>query len=277
MLTAYFDTNVYDRIDKGHVPVPEVLALRDALSQGRLIAHLSVSDIEELLGDWETKRQLAVKRLRVAGELVGFAHVLKAPPDLLEESIRAYAAGIPEPSPILPRKERRFIAAALGRIVGGSRSLAPHLSEMVAHVRRLKRTFLHSMRERGTELAKRIVASEAAGTFEEFWATDAVHFAAAFADRHDLTRACETRGLHGLLDMRAVKLAAGGGMSLVFALAAEGRQAQASDVYDLWHAIMASAADVFVTYDERLLKLLARVPIERLRVVGSVAALLDDL
>jgi ABC-type transport system involved in cytochrome c biogenesis ATPase subunit len=92
---------------------------------------------------------------------------------------------------------------------------------MVARVGRLKGTFLHSMRERGTEVARRMVASDGAKTFEECWATEALHFVAAFTDRHQLTHACETRGLTGLLDVRAVKLAVGGGMSLVFGLAAE--------------------------------------------------------
>jgi len=53
--------------------------------------------------------------------------------------------------------------------------------------------------------------------------------------------------------------------------------ARAKAGYDLWHTIQASVADVFVTRDERLVGLLARVPIEGFRVFTTVRQLLADL
>jgi len=43
MLRVYFDTNVYDRIEKGEVAVTDLATLRSALSHGKLIANLSIA------------------------------------------------------------------------------------------------------------------------------------------------------------------------------------------------------------------------------------------
>ena len=56
MLSAYFDTNVYDQIDKGRIPSAELDVLRSALKDGRLIGYLGIPVIVELLGQWETDR-----------------------------------------------------------------------------------------------------------------------------------------------------------------------------------------------------------------------------
>jgi hypothetical protein len=57
MLCVYFDTNVYDHIDKGYIAGQEVDALRMALGRGDVTAHLSIADVEELLGQWEQEEQ----------------------------------------------------------------------------------------------------------------------------------------------------------------------------------------------------------------------------
>ncbi len=61
-------------------------------------------------------------------------------------------------------------------------------------------------------------------------------------------------------------------MELIVGLMAVRRLAK----LDLCHALLASAADVFVTGDERLASLLARVPLDSFRVVVSLDALLAD-
>jgi len=49
------------------------------------------------------------------------------------------------------------------------------------------------------------------------------------------------------------------------------------DRYDLWHAVRASVADVFVTLDQRLADHAACVPVEGFRVVTSLRDLVDLL
>jgi hypothetical protein len=50
MLSAYFDTTVYSHIEKGWIAKDVVDVLREALLTGKLSAYLSVTNIEELLG-----------------------------------------------------------------------------------------------------------------------------------------------------------------------------------------------------------------------------------
>jgi len=56
----------------------------------------------------------------------------------------------------------------------------------------------------------------------------------------------------------------------------ETRQTNCGDVYDLWHALLASAADVFLTGDGNLVDNLGRLRIDGSRVVTSLRALLQD-
>jgi hypothetical protein len=98
MPRAYFDTNVYDHIDKAYVASADVDALRIASKGGELIARLSIADVEELLGQWETNRGAAVRKLQIARDIVGFQEILKQPCDLLKDAFKAYAAGELPPS-----------------------------------------------------------------------------------------------------------------------------------------------------------------------------------
>jgi hypothetical protein len=86
MPRVYFDINVYDRIDKGCVSPSDVDALRLALRRGNLTANVSIVDIEELLGEWETNRPAAVSKLKTARELIGFDEILNQPSSLLTRS-----------------------------------------------------------------------------------------------------------------------------------------------------------------------------------------------
>jgi hypothetical protein len=64
-------------------------------------------------------------------------------------------------------------------------------------------------------------------------------------------------------------------MSLVHAQICDDRAPDFGDGYDLWHTILASTADVFVTREQRLHDHVARVPgVSGFRVVKSLAAAL---
>src|SRR6266481_3568880 len=105
MLSVYFDTTIYSHIERGWVDQKVVDALRDALLTARLTARFSVTNIEELLGQWKTERPAALRKLCLARDLVGFEKLLKPPNVLLEEAIRAYASETSPPSPFLPEDQ----------------------------------------------------------------------------------------------------------------------------------------------------------------------------
>jgi hypothetical protein len=132
VLRTYVDTCVYDRVDKGKVPAEEIRALQTALALREVGAHLSLADVEGLLGQWETDRPAAVRKLRLARDLVGFKGLLKPPASLLTEAIQAYAVGAPLPSPTLPRDHRRYLAACPEKVADGSTAFNSVVSEIVA-------------------------------------------------------------------------------------------------------------------------------------------------
>jgi len=77
-MLVYVDANLYDHIEKGgrmppehRVPVEHCAAFRDARLSGHLSAYLSLTDVEELLGDWDRpeRRPAAVRGLRHARDL----------------------------------------------------------------------------------------------------------------------------------------------------------------------------------------------------------------
>ena len=68
MPRAYFNTTVYDHIAKGAIPAKDVDALRALVARREIMAHPSVADVDELLGQWETEPAEAVRRLQIATE-----------------------------------------------------------------------------------------------------------------------------------------------------------------------------------------------------------------
>lgn len=283
MVRTYLDASTYGHIASGGIPPGDVTAFRDAVARGDVVALPSIVDVEELLGPWEANRQAAIRRLRLARDLVGgFEGMLKEPADLLADAIRAYAAGVAAPAPTLPRRLRRFLASELDRIVDGNSGLDNEVSEIIAAVRAQKEGFHRSMmaalERTRADLRQRSYSrgERQALTFEVYWTEAAASWAEAFADRVGVGDACRARGLDGLLDVRAVRIGVGAALSLVFSQVCEGYQPERNDGYDLGHTIQASAADVFVTRDFPLADRLARVPVKAFRVVTSLRELLPE-
>lgn len=277
MRCAYFDTTIYDHIVKTD---KEAKALRADLARHKVVANLSIVNVEELLGDWDTNRQQAISRLQVARDLVGFDSILKQPSDLLKEAIEAYATDAPPPSPMLLRHERRHLRSLLHKVANGNTRLDPILAKIVADVRREKEAFKATMTQKRAQVLDELTQKYepraiAQIPFEEFW-NDATLWAEAFADHFGLGDACRERGLEGLLQARTVRLCVGAAKSLVYSQVAKGRQPDLGDWHDGWHAILASVADVFVTRDKRLAEVLARVPGNDCRVITSLDELLAD-
>jgi hypothetical protein len=140
--------------------------------------------------------------------------------------------------------------------------------------------------KRQMEIARKRVfdelpAEKRRDTFANFY-TDAVLWAEALADAEGLGDKCRERGLDRLLKVRAVQFTVGAMKSLVYSQVVgeqwQPRHPHRGDGYDLWHAELASVADVFVTGDERLGKQLERVPLDDFRLVkGSLNDLLAVL
>jgi hypothetical protein len=145
----YIDANVFDHIEKGdrippehRVPPEHCAAFRAARLSGHVSAYLSLTDVEELLGDWDrpARRPAAIRCLRHARDLVGFDYILKPPDILMAEEIRAYAEGRPVPSPFLSEgdEQRRRIINMLESVADGKDEYTELVLEIVAGVRAMK-------------------------------------------------------------------------------------------------------------------------------------------
>lgn len=114
-----------------------------------------------------------------------------------------------------------------------------------------------------------------------FRESEAQVYAEALARGIGLDGACRRRGLDGLLNVRPVRLCAGVLAVYIFGTTVgcqgQPRMPVRSDQYDLWHAIMASTADAFVTYDRNFAKLLRLVPLDGFSVYSSISTLLAKI
>jgi hypothetical protein len=287
MLRSYFDTNVYGKIAAGKVPAEHVDALRTTLADGRLFAPVSPANIDELFGQLETDRLAMVSGLATMRTLVGFHGMLKQPRDILRDAIEAYAAGIKPPPVTLPESERRMIVAFLSDVIAGSVKHDNDLRRIVGDVDALKDQWLANMREAQRQVqadpdwGRRTRRERQTLAFSEYFAAGALDMADAFALPLGCAEACRQQGLAGLLEYRPVRLCVGVAKSQIYAqiIGTPGhrdlRLPARSDGYDIWHAILASTADVFVTFDERLADHVERVPgLDNFRVVRSIPALL---
>jgi hypothetical protein len=286
MLRAYSDTMVYDRIAKGQTPRDDVEAVCSAQARGQLVVYPSVMDVEELLGQWETRRTDALLRLRKMRDTVGFSPMLKQPADLLGEAILAYAAGREPPPVTLGAEHQKAMADYAHGILDGDEGIVNEvLPRVVAEVRAMKAEFPRWWHEARVRVWDAFPASERRRVnFPAYFASDAEAWAEDIVRRRfgaEIADACRARGLDGLLALRPVRLCIGASMALVcdttFGDGVQTSEPRPGDCYDFWHAIAASAADVFITDDRPFARRLKQVPIEGLRIVGSLRELLDIL
>ncbi len=286
MLSAYFDNCVYSETAataNSKIKADELVGLKAALTSGKLVVRMSIADIEEQLGDLDKSPKMAVERLRAARNLVGFQGMLKQPRDLLADAVRAYVDGTQPPAVTLSEPERRgLVFNYLSPLLAGKASTIRFALEVLSDVRAQKTQFFESMAEaRPLTLDllnwKALNAKDRKGKdFDFFWKGAAHHWAGWVADGAggDLGQAARERGLEGLLAVPAVRLSVMTALGQIYSQEVLGRAARPSDGYDLWHATLGSAADVFVTSDGDFADHLQRIPLDGFRVVRSIGELL---
>jgi hypothetical protein len=276
LVLIYLDANAYNDVERGLVPHGDVAAFQKAQAARAISTRLSLPDLEEFLGVWNSDRPMALRRLQIARDLAGFDGLLAQPKDILEGAFAAYAAGSPQPSPLMPRRERREIAGMLDKVLRGSRRFDPKLTTMLGDVKASKekwRSDLGGARENSLDEPRaRFTESELRGLpFPEFFNRGAADWALGLAEGRGLGDACQARGVDGLLAVRTVRFCVGAIISQTHTEMSAGRKVDLGDGYDVWHAILAGTVDVFVTNDQRLFDHLDRIPdVAGFRIVKSL-------
>ena len=98
--------------------------------------------------------------------------------------------------------------------------------------------------------------------FAQYWREIAPAPVEAYADKVGVWRKCRDEvGMDKLLSTPSIGMMVGANASMIYAVVVEGRAARRGDSRDQQHALMASAADVFVTDDGPLRHILQRVPL----------------
>jgi hypothetical protein len=287
MLSVYFDTNVYDWIDKGRSPSLELEALRLAFNDGRLVGHLGIPVIEELVGQWQTDRMAVVRKLVLVRDLIGFTKILKPANTLLEEAIRAYATGAPSPSEFLSEDQHDRAVDLFRGIFAGDAGVDAMISKIVCAGESLKQTALDQWIRSRAEVhtgfdPKLVEAGHPQRKNIRWWLkSEELAYVEGLIRPLGIDLEIQRRELQGLLELKPVRAYVNALAAYVFAITVgKERQPRAprwGDGYDMWQIISASTADTFVTYDDRLVDLLNRLPVNGFRIFPSIAALNDAI
>ncbi|MFQ5853753.1 MAG: hypothetical protein ACE5JU_24605 [Candidatus Binatia bacterium] len=273
--TVYFDTNVFDHIHKGiGITKADLLALRSALGAGKISILLSYLNLEEALSALDSCPALAKAELQLILDLADWKRMVKPANMLLSGDINCYARGEVPSQPFISDPA---IQSNLRAMLDPSRQDMGELLTIAKESRKQKEEFMAGMRQATKKVlphAKKLKGQRL--TFHEYCERLADKLAESFAERVEVRDACQKRGIKGLLEIRSIRLAVGANLSLTYAQAFEGRTPKFSDSRDICHAVLASAASVFVTQDGAFARLLDRIPIEGFRVV-DICELLKEI
>lgn len=267
MKTVYCDTNVFDRIHKRlGVTDSDLHALKAAAKKAHLSILLSVLNIEEVLAAIRADPTLAIRELWLILELADWRRILKPPDILVMDDVTAYAHGAVVPQPFLDNDDP--LRVGLQTLRNPTQRDIDELMPLLDESREQREDFRSGMRaarEQVLPYAKKLSGWQP--PFDDYWAKLAPKFAEAFAERAGLIEDCRALGITGLLDLRSARMAVGAGLSLAYAETFEDRTPKMGDSRDQQHAVLASAADVFVTQDRQFASLLRRIPIDRLQIL----------
>lgn len=269
--TVYFDTNVFDHIYKG-IDIAESAQhlLRLAVETGRISILLSVLNFEEIMGLLEKSNAQAVAVLRLMAGLVEKNRIVKPSDMFLRDDIHRYAQGNELLAPFINLDP--VIQSNLEVLTNPSQKDIDELLVIVKEVKKEKENFVLTMREANSKVlphAKQFLKNNYGKppNWKDYWESLAERFAEGFVEREKLLDACRNRGIKGLLALRSVRMTVGASLSLAYAETFEKRTPKMGDSRDMQHAVLATAADAFVTHDHNLARLLARIPIERFQVL----------
>jgi hypothetical protein len=113
-------------------------------------------------------------------------------------------------------------------------------------------------------------------SFERYWANNSGWLAEGLADRAGVLREVKQQGVDGLLKVKGAAVAVGANLSFIYSHHIENRAPKPGDSLDILHSIVASTADVFVTNDEPLERILVRIQVDGFKVM-NLRAFLESL
>lgn len=269
MEKVYFDTNVFDHIHKGiGVTGDERLILRSAVDAGKISILISYLNIEEALSALKSCPDTGIAGIRLILDLADWQRPVKKANILLSDDMRYYARDevLSEPFITLSPEMESNLRELLNP---NQQDIKTKMLQVIKEIQQQKEGFksgMSAIRNKWLTDVKKLKGKRP--SFKEFWERYAEDLTECFAERAGVLDACKKRGINGLLRVRSVRLCVGVNLSLIYAQHFEGRTPDMGDSRDMQHAILASAADSFVTQDRKFAGLLTRIPIEKFEIMN---------
>jgi len=260
-MDVYFDTNALSHLLARHgVSDREFELLRAAAKDGAITPKLSFVNIDEAIAALLNHEALALDLLRLIADFVGLGTMIKPPDQLLTDDLIALAFGDPRRPPEIqtPPAIRQHVDGLLRADAEEIAEFTKAAAETRDQIDGLWAGLRRARDQARAELGPRYKAER----FGEYWREAAPWLLEAYADHVGVWRLCRDEvGVDRLLECPSVGMMVGANASMIHSRVVEGRAAKQGDSRDQQHALMASAADVFVTDDGDLRYVLQRVPL----------------
>jgi hypothetical protein len=273
--TVYFDINVFGHImGSGNGPVSrkQIEILEQLLKNGKLSIILSYLNLDEAIAAAKDSPQKATELVSIIFKYADDNKIVRELPNLLRKDIERWAI----------RKRRSPFAQdpklkrALEDLKNGKWD-TKELQETAGETDQQKKDnataiiqgFENAKAEVGAEFNRKTLIH---ASFENFWKSsvnDYLNILLESAEKHkrlsDQTRTTiRKRGELRLLKIPSVLVGVGYEISYIYAKTYEAQPGEVKarrDInYDHHHAMLATAADIFVTHDKTLTRILKRIP-----------------
>ncbi|MGD0949302.1 MAG: hypothetical protein ABSA52_17975 [Candidatus Binatia bacterium] len=257
--TLYFDTNVYDHINKRlGVSDGDVAYLRRYLRAGGVVLRLSVFNLEEAVGLVRSRPHAARTLANLMRDLASLDKFFREPGELAELSVLSAIRGTEAPDPYLYDQET--LEAGLDRLFEASPEGDRELLDSDASTAIQIRKFHEGMR-RGCETIRvnlrTLNPSGRRVPFDRYLEQGRRRAAEDMLAR--LSTDVSNEQVDRLLGLRYPKAYIEASVSLIYSYSFEGLAPKPGDSRDLMHAGLAGLADVFVTQDRSLSRRLKRI------------------
>src|SRR5438046_5155434 len=259
---VYLDHNVVDHAVKRHkITDGQVDQLRTIVNGWTSQRNVSITNLDESIAGLQSRRpgrpEQAIEQLRLIRDVIGFSHLLKPPDQLLTHALVDFAFDLPprESVIVMPTAMREH----LERLADATRVEIEYATQIAAEVRGQIDENDEALR-RAREQARRVMEGRRPKQhFVLYWRDVADGFAEGYARHVGVWERCRERGMDRLLAVPCVAMAIGAAASMVYAKLVEGRATDRGDSRDQAHAIAGSTADIFVSTEDELPRLLTWV------------------
>ncbi|MDF0673098.1 MAG: hypothetical protein P0120_01975 [Nitrospira sp.] len=228
---------------------------------------LSFLNLEETLFVVESHPEKARARVNLIIEICSNKLFARGQDAIMNDDVRSYALCTPTVSPFCAFEP--FMELAINELMQPTAEASADLRDIISETRTAKERFQSCLEACRTEVLPHAKAIGGKNyKFDVYWSNNRTWLLELIAEMAGVLSEAKSRGLDGLLKVKSVGLAVGANLSLTYAHQFENRVPKSGDSRDILHAIIGSSADVFVTDDGELRRVLNRVPVDGFRAIS---------